>query len=158
MLVVGASLARAFGIVGAASLVRYRSKIDDPKDAGVMLSCLAIGLATGVGIYLIATLSTLFILGVVWVLESQEPESRKDFKLKVKAKESAQFQPGIEQLLRRNGIKYELRSSAQDDLTYSVNVPMRKKTDHLTRELLALGKKDEMAIEWSEKKAGKDGD
>src|SRR5439155_19114944 len=37
MLVVGASLARAFGIVGAAGLVRYRSKIDDPKDAGVML-------------------------------------------------------------------------------------------------------------------------
>jgi hypothetical protein len=32
MLVVGASLARAFGIVGAANLVRYRSKIDDPKD------------------------------------------------------------------------------------------------------------------------------
>lgn len=47
MLVVGASLARAFGIVGAASLVRYRSKIDDPKDAGVMLSCLAIGLVNG---------------------------------------------------------------------------------------------------------------
>ena len=34
MLVVGSSLARAFGIVGAAGLVRYRAKIDDPKDAG----------------------------------------------------------------------------------------------------------------------------
>ena len=31
MLVVGASLARAFGIVGAANLIRYRSKIDDPE-------------------------------------------------------------------------------------------------------------------------------
>src|SRR5262249_16125307 len=34
MLVVGSSLARAFGIVGAAGLVRYRAKIEDPKDAG----------------------------------------------------------------------------------------------------------------------------
>src|SRR6185503_11483584 len=42
MLVVGASLARAFGIVGAAGLVRYRAKIEDPKDAGVMLSTLAV--------------------------------------------------------------------------------------------------------------------
>src|SRR5207237_9747885 len=33
MLVVGSSLARAFGIVGAAGLVRYRAKIADPKDA-----------------------------------------------------------------------------------------------------------------------------
>lgn len=157
MLVVGASLARAFGIVGAASLVRYRSKIDDPKDAGVMLSCLGIGLAAGVGIYGVAAISTLFILAVVWLLESLEPESRKDFLLKIKAKESARLQAGIENVLRRNGIKYELRSSAQDDLTYSVKLPMRKKTDRLTSALLALGDKDEMAVEWSDKKAGKSG-
>ena len=31
MLVVGASLARAFGVVGAAGLVRYRAKIADPR-------------------------------------------------------------------------------------------------------------------------------
>jgi hypothetical protein len=35
MMVVGASLARAFGILGAANLVRYRAKIGDPKDAAV---------------------------------------------------------------------------------------------------------------------------
>ena len=51
MLVVGASLARAFGIVGAANLIRYRSKIDDPKDAVVMLCALSVGLAAGVGLY-----------------------------------------------------------------------------------------------------------
>ena len=49
MIVVGASMARAFGIVGAASLIRYRSKISDPKDAGVMLMTLGVGLAAGVG-------------------------------------------------------------------------------------------------------------
>ena len=58
MLVVGSSLARAFGIVGAASLIRYRSKIDDPKDAGVMLCCLAVGLASGVGLYGLAVFAT----------------------------------------------------------------------------------------------------
>lgn len=152
MLVVGASLARAFGIVGAASLVRYRSKIDDPKDAGVMLSCLAIGLASGVGIYLVAGLSTLFILAVVWALESLEPESYQDFLLKLKVKESARLQDGLEGVLRRNGIQFELRSSSQDDLTYSVRLPFTKRTDHLTDAILALGDKEEMAVEWSDKK------
>src|SRR5579864_7997384 len=65
MLVVGASLARAFGIVGAAGLVRYRAKIADPKDAGVMLSTLAIGLASGVGLWLLALFATAFILAVL---------------------------------------------------------------------------------------------
>ena len=50
MIVVGTSLARAFGVVGAAGLVRYRAKIDDPKDAGVMLTTLAVGLGAGIGV------------------------------------------------------------------------------------------------------------
>ena len=64
MLIVGQSLARAFGIVGVASLVRYRAKVDDPKDAGVMLANLGIGLASGVGLYLIAAFATVFLLGL----------------------------------------------------------------------------------------------
>ncbi len=62
MLVVGASLARAFGIVGAANLIRYRSKIEDPKDAVVMLCALAVGLASGVGLYAMAVFSTAFLM------------------------------------------------------------------------------------------------
>src|SRR5438093_1615830 len=74
MLVVGTSLARAFGIVGAAGLVRYRSKIEDPKDAGVMLSTLAVGLAAGVGVYILAAFATGFFLIVLWIVESFEPK------------------------------------------------------------------------------------
>jgi uncharacterized membrane protein YhiD involved in acid resistance len=156
MLVVGASLARAFGIVGAASLVRYRSKIEDPKDAGVMLSCLAIGLASGVGIYWIAAVATLFILGVVWLLESQEPESHKDFLLKVTAKDAVGLRDALESVLRKNHVSHELRTSSQEDLVYSVRLPLTKKTDRLTSAILALGDEDEMAVEWSDRKPAKE--
>jgi uncharacterized membrane protein YhiD involved in acid resistance len=157
MLVVGASLARAFGIVGAASLVRYRAKIDDPKDAGIMLSCLGIGLAAGVGIYAVAAVSTLFILGVVWVLESQEPEVRQAFALKIKAKEKADdLRPGIEKLLAKNGIHYELRTHSPDDVTYAVQLPLKKKTDQLTNSILALGEPNGTSVEWADQKPGKE--
>ena len=68
MLIVGQSLARAFGIVGAANLIRYRSKIEDPKDAVVMLCTLAVGLATGVGLYALAVFSTVFLVAALGVL------------------------------------------------------------------------------------------
>jgi uncharacterized membrane protein YhiD involved in acid resistance len=153
MLVVGASLARAFGIVGAASLVRYRSKIEDPKDAGVMLSCLALGLASGVGIYWVAAVSTVVILAVLWVLESLEPEGGKDFLLKIKAKDSPELQGGVEGLLRRSRIKYELRTSSPEDLEYLVTLPLTKKTDGLTSSILALrNKHDDLAVEWADRK------
>jgi uncharacterized membrane protein YhiD involved in acid resistance len=156
MLVVGASLARAFGIVGAASLVRYRSTIKDPKDAGVMLSCLAIGLAAGVGLYAIAAIATAFMMGVVWLLESQQPESQKDFLLKVKSKDTNELQDGLEGVLKRNGVPYELRSSSQEDLTYQVRLPLTKKTDKLTDAILALGDKESMSVEWADKKKDKE--
>src|SRR3989449_7535315 len=90
MLVVGSSLARAFGIVGAAGLVRYRAKIDDPKDAGVMLSTLGLGLASGVGLYFLAVFATVFVLGVLWLIESLEPEPFSVFDLTVAAKDRSE--------------------------------------------------------------------
>src|SRR5713226_9003841 len=112
MLVVGSSLARAFGIVGAAGLVRYRARIEDPKDAGVMLSTLAVGLATGVGLWLLAAFATVFILGVLWVVESFEPKAKQLFTLKVKAKDPAKLKGQLEQVLARNHVKHELRGTS----------------------------------------------
>src|SRR4029450_7432829 len=74
MIVVGSSLARAFGVVGAAGLVRYRAKIEDPKDAGVMLSTLAVGLACGVGQIPVAIFASVFVIAVLWVIEWFEPQ------------------------------------------------------------------------------------
>jgi hypothetical protein len=101
MLVVGASLARAFGIVGAANLIRYRAKIDDPKDAVVMLATLTVGLASGVELYGLALFATLFILGVLWAVESFEPERKKTFELKVTAADPSAVRGDIESILRR---------------------------------------------------------
>ena len=72
MLIVGASLARAFGIAGAANLIRYRAKIEDPKDAVVMLSTLAVGLASGVGLFGIAAAPTVFLVVTLWFIEGFE--------------------------------------------------------------------------------------
>lgn len=155
MLVVGASIARAFAVVGAASLVRYRAKIDDPKDAGVMLCSLAIGLGAGVGLYALVTFSTAFMLVVMWVIESLEPTTKKSFELHVRTKDSSALRAAIENLLRRQQIRYELRTSSQDELTYLVDIPYDRRTDRLSNAILGLDESGETSVEWDEKKKGK---
>src|SRR5215216_4960611 len=118
MLIVGASLARAFGIVGAANLIRYRAKVDDPKDAVVMLVTLSLGLACGVELYGLAAFAALFILGVLWVVESIEPERTKVFELKVTTGDPASIRSHVEAILRRHHITYELRTAGAKDLVY----------------------------------------
>jgi uncharacterized membrane protein YhiD involved in acid resistance len=153
MLVVGSSLARAFGIVGAAGLVRYRAKIEDPKDAGVMLSTLAIGLASGVGLWLLASFATVFILAVLWIVESFEPKAKHLFALKVKGKDPAALKPRLENLLTRRHLEYELRTSTPDEISYDVHVPIDEKTDRLSEQILKLA--DGAAVQWEEKKEKK---
>jgi hypothetical protein len=152
MLVVGSSLARAFGIVGAAGLVRYRAKIEDPKDAGVMLSTLAIGLASGVGLWLLAAFTTAFVLVLLWVVESFEPKATQLFLLKIKAKDSANLKPQIEDLLNRRRLDYELRTSAPEEIAYDVHFPIDRKTATLSEQILNLSAD---AVEWEEKKEKK---
>lgn len=152
MLVVGSSLARAFGIVGAANLIRYRAKIEDPKDAVVMLATLSIGLATGVELYGLAIFGTLFILGVLWVIESLEPERLKTFELKVTAADPATLRSEIEAILRRYDIKYELRSAGAKELVYQADLPLKTRTDRVANAILLLQPNGETEVTWEEKK------
>src|SRR6188474_3410886 len=117
MVVVGASLARAFGVVGIAGLIRYRAKIEDPKDASVMLAALGVGLGAGVGLVWVSGFATLFLLALLWVLESKEPEASVSFTLKVSAPDSGKLRRALEGVLRREGLEYELRSLGTTELT-----------------------------------------
>lgn len=152
MLIVGASLARAFGIAGAASLVRYRAKIEDPKDAAVMLAALAVGLASGAGIYFIAIGSAAFILVVLWGLESLEPEARKHFNLKISAKNVAALRADVESLLRKSGVRFEARTTGQDELSYEADLPAQKRTDRLSDAIIALDPQAGLSVGWEDKK------
>jgi len=156
MLVVGASLARAFGIVGAAGLVRYRAKIADPKDAGVMLSTLAVGLACGVGLYFLALFAMLFVLGTVWLLESIEPEPYSTFDLTISVKDketnSKDLKPRIEHVLRHFRIPFELRTTSPDDIAYEVQVPLKRHTDSVSTAIARVDPKQAIEVKWDKKK------
>jgi uncharacterized membrane protein YhiD involved in acid resistance len=155
MLVVGASLARAFGIVGVASLIRYRSKIDDPKDAVVMLSALAVGLASGVGLYALSVFSTVFLVGALWIIESFE-KGMKGFDLKIKlGKDTDGLRSKVEEILRRYRFRFELRTSSDEEVCYDVQVPLELRTDRVTNAILRLDPEGHGSVEWTEKKKAK---
>jgi hypothetical protein len=153
MLVVGSSLARAFGIVGAAGLVRYRAKIDDPKDAGVMLATLAIGLSCGVGLWILAAFGTTFFLLVLFVLETFEPKATQLFVLKVKVKDPAAMKAKLEKLLARYRLDFELRAASNEELDYDIRLPVNRKTDRLSEVILEMD--SEASVQWEEKKEKK---
>ncbi len=154
MLVVGASLARAFGIVGAAGLIRYRAKVDDPKDAGVMLSTLAVGLASGVGLYVFAIFAAVFVLIVLLVIESIDPAPYRLFDLAISAGNLKPLKKSIERMFERREIPFELSSTSDEKLTYEVRMPPDLHTDVISEALVRMEPTQHLSVKWEHRKNG----
>ena len=151
MLLVGSNLARAFGVAGAASMIRYQAQVNNPKDAVVMLCALAAGLACGVGLYGLAIIGTLFVALCLWVIEGFESHTRV-FELTIKlGNRTQELRPQVEDVLKRFKTSYELRTVAEDSVGYFVTAPGSLKTDQVSRMLNAIAPGIEVAIEWNEK-------
>lgn len=58
MMVIGANIARAFTLLGAFTLIRFRTAVKDPKDTAFIFLALVVGLAVGASDYAIAIIGT----------------------------------------------------------------------------------------------------
>ena len=67
IMVIGNSLARAFALVGALSIIRFRTVLKDTKDIAIVFLTLGIGLAVGTNNYFIAVSTTIFMCILMWI-------------------------------------------------------------------------------------------
>jgi hypothetical protein len=105
-----------------------------------------------VELYGLAAFATVFILAVLWVVESLEPERRKTFDLKVTDSDPSSLRPQIEAILRRHKVTWELRSTGPKELTYETELPLEARTDRISNAILQLKPGSEMEVNWEEKK------
>ncbi len=64
MIIIGDSMARAFGVVGLGSFIRFRSSIKDPRDVVLFFLAIGTGMACGHGSVPVAAVG----VATVWVL------------------------------------------------------------------------------------------
>jgi len=68
MMVIGGSLARAFALVGALSIIRFRTVLKDTKDMAFIFAALALGMAAGTSNYFLAAIGTLSVSLLAYLL------------------------------------------------------------------------------------------
>ena len=161
MMVVGDSAARAFGIFAAASLVRFRTNIRDPKEITVLLLCLAVGLASGVGRWDLAFLLCLFSLLLLWVLEYRERDQvYRSMDLSIGTRNVAVTHDVLRAVFERRGFDSELRGITRDgaeespgEIVYSVDLESSVTTDEVSEEILRKDPANVKSIEWEQKKS-----
>jgi len=160
MMIVGDSTARAFGIFGAASLVRFRTNIKDPKEISVLLLSLAIGLSTGVGRVELGIVLSLFVLLLLWGLEYREAEQvSRALELTVKTRNIGTTQDALLALFRKYDFDAEMRTIDRPDakdsmgtIVYYMNINPSASLDRLSQEILSADPKNVDSVEWDQQK------
>lgn len=69
MMVIGTNLALSLGMVGALSVIRFRSAIKDPKDIGFIFWGISSGLSAGTGAYVIAVIGSIIIAMILFMVQ-----------------------------------------------------------------------------------------
>jgi uncharacterized membrane protein YhiD involved in acid resistance len=159
MMVVGDSAARAFGIFAAASLVRFRTNIRDPKEITVLLVCLGVGLAAGVGRWDMAVILTLFVLIALSVLEYFERfQVFRSMEMRVQTRGVDRTDEILKKLFERHRFQYELRELNREDadeplgtIVYLVNLDPVASTSQLSAEILSADRDNVDSVEWDQK-------
>lgn len=76
MNVIGNNIALSLGMVGALSIVRFRTAIKDPRDSTYIFWCIAVGISCGVSYYALAAIGTGIIFLVMLVMGTVKANDR----------------------------------------------------------------------------------
>lgn len=68
MLIIGSNVARAFALVGALSIIRFRNAVKETRDVGFIFLAMAIGMAVGTRFYVLAVFSTAVLCAFMIVM------------------------------------------------------------------------------------------
>lgn len=161
MMVVGDSAARAFGIFAAASLVRFRTNIRDPKEITVLLICLGVGLAAGVGRWDMAVILTLFVLVSLAILEYfEQSQVFRSMEVCVETRNVDQTNEVLKKVFGEHKFDTELRELNRQDerdpmgkIVYLVNLNTVVSTSQLSEEILSADRENIDSVEWDQKES-----
>src|SRR5687767_5110293 len=157
MIIIGNNLARAFGIAGAASIIRFRTPVEDARDITILFLLMGLGMAAGLGALAVAGLGTLFLCAMIPILNMFSSERPRTMMVEIVAEERDFPMAHVHHVFAVNGILFEPREVSQGDEATAKYLTTLKPTDSLedlSAQLIGDGKKGIKNVSWSPPKRG----
>ena len=153
MMVIGGSLARAFALVGALSIIRFRTVLKDTKDMAYIFAALALGMAGGTSNYFLAAVGTVSVSLLAFALNISNFGAvyKSEFILRFRFDQSGDSNEYLsiidEHCKRSNLLHMEPSGDSQSlSLTYDVNLRDEKTASDLTAEIGKLEQLSEIVL------------
>lgn len=157
MLIIGDSVARAFGIAGAASIVRFRTPIDDPKEITILFLLMGLGMLCGIGAFSVAGVSAAFVCVFLVVLSRLGADGRRAMMVEITARTRDFPAAEIETVFALNRIRFEHREVSQGEKTvgrYYTMLDPKVSLQNLSDQLISDGATNIKSVVWEPVKRG----
>jgi len=137
IMVIGNNLARAFALVGALSIIRFRTVVKDTKDTAYIFWALAAGMAAGTGSYFLAVAGSLVMALIAYVLNItnygsiHKSEFILQFRIKNDDSDSHQkYVNTISRYAKKSTLLHVEPSGDNNTSKMSFDIVMKKDEDH----------------------------
>ncbi len=149
--VVKSSLALSLGLVGALSIIRFRSAIKDPQELVYLFIAVAIGIGAGAGEILLLLIGVGFFFVASLILHYTQGSGRKDaehsYSLSIKTHAATK---AVGELVSRNYPEHKMKSIVDGELntslTYEVISAETDALEQLKQQLYQLDPKVQLAL------------
>jgi hypothetical protein len=158
-LVVGSDIARAFSLVGALSIVRFRTVVEDTRDTAFVIFAVITGMAVGAGSYEVPAVGVPVVAAAAWAMRAWAADAApRPGRLVVRLGVGQDPDGPLAEVLRRHAAECRLlgvataRQGAAVDLTYAVRLRDPAAAVALAAELNRT--EGVQGVEWGEAPAG----
>jgi uncharacterized membrane protein YhiD involved in acid resistance len=117
IMIIGDQIERAVGLIGVASIIRYRYSIRNPRDASTLIISLGVGMASGAGEALVAIVGTGFVLLISRlfdILPQAVPasmlHSQRETNFRIVTTDPQNTMERLETILSTSNVDYSLKS------------------------------------------------
>jgi uncharacterized membrane protein YhiD involved in acid resistance len=117
IMIIGDQIERAVGLIGVASIIRYRYAIRNPRDAGTLIISLGLGMACGANETMVAVVGTGFVLLISRLfdlLPQAVPETmlhaQRETNFRIVTTEPKSTMERLETILTTSNVEYSLKS------------------------------------------------
>lgn len=152
MIIIGNSLARAFGIAGAASIIRFRTPVEDPRDITILFILMGLGMAAGLGAFAVAGLGTLFLCAMLPTLNLFSADRPRTMQVEIVGDGRELPMAHIHQVFAVNGVVFEPREVSQGDeaaVRYMTTLRPDDSLEDLSAQLMGDGRIGIKHVSWS---------
>src|SRR5262245_15723129 len=152
MIIIGTSLVRAFGIAGAASIIRFRTPVEDARDITVLFILMALGMAAGLGGFAVAGLGTVFLCAMFPILNLFASDRPRQMLVAIQAEGRNFPVDHIQRVFAVNRVGFEPRAVSQGhDATarYLTTLSPTDSLEELSSQLMDGGKAGIKNVSWS---------